>query len=549
MRGLATAAAAAASMLVGRAVADVPPIVIKGSKFFYSNNGTQFFMRGVAYQQEYSTNSSTQADEAGGHYKDPLADVAGCTRDIPILEELRTNTIRVYALDPTADHKECMSMLADAGIYVVADLSQPDSSIIRNDPQWDDELYARYAAVIDEMQQFNNTLGFFAGNEVSNQPNNTDASAFVKAAVRDMKAYIKQQDYRPIGVGYATNDDGEIRNNMADYFDCGDRSEAIDFWGYNIYSWCGDSSYTKSGYDVQTKNFENYDVPVFFAEYGCNQVTPRKFTDVEALYGDKMTPVWSGGIVYMYFQEANNYGLVSVDGDKVSKREDFSYYSSQIATVSPSGVNSASYSASKTAAACPTEGTNWNAKSSPLPPTPNKQLCACMFNSLTCAPKSDISAEDVGELFGTVCGLGDGSQCDGIAANASTGDYGAYSMCNSTEKLGWVMDAYYQAQDSTNQASACDFDGNAATVSAVSPSGACSSLMNEAGTAGTGVVSSKPTATGAGAGANGGAGESGSASGSQGAAAHFGPGYSSGNLQAVSLLVLGLLSGFGMVLL
>ncbi|GAB7331718.1 hypothetical protein MBLNU13_g03698t1 [Cladosporium sp. NU13] len=549
MRGLATVAAAAASMLVGRAVADVPPIVIKGSKFFYSNNGTQFFMRGVAYQQEYSTNSSTQADEAGGHYKDPLADVAGCTRDIPILEELRTNTIRVYALDPTADHKECMSMLADAGIYVVADLSQPDNSIIRNDPQWDDELYARYAAVIDEMQQFNNTLGFFAGNEVSNQPNNTDASAFVKAAVRDMKAYIKQQDYRPIGVGYATNDDGEIRDQMAAYFDCGDRSEAIDFWGYNIYSWCGDSSYTKSGYDVQTKNFENYDVPVFFAEYGCNQVTPRKFTDVEALYGDKMTPVWSGGIVYMYFQEANNYGLVSVDGDQVSKREDFSYYSSQIATVDPSGVNSNSYSASKTAEACPTEGANWNAKSSPLPPTPNKQLCACMFNSLTCAPKSDISAEDVGELFGTVCGLGDGSQCDGIAANASTGDYGAYSMCNSTEKLGWVMNAYYEAQDSTNQASACDFDGNAATVSAVSPSGACSSLMNEAGSAGTGVVSSKPTATGAGAAANGGSGESGSASGSKGAAAAFGPGYSSGNWQAVSLLVLGLLSGFGMVLL
>ena len=311
-------------------------------------------MRGVAYQQEYSTNSSSASSEEGGHYKDPLADVAGCTRDIPILEELRTNTIRVYAIDPTADHKECMSMLADAGIYVVADLSQPDASIIRNDPQWDDELYARYAEVIDEMAQYNNTLGFFAGNEVSNQPNNTDASAFVKAAVRDMKAYIKTKEYREIGVGYATNDDGDIRDNMAAFFDCGDRSEAIDFWGYNIYSWCGDSSFTKSGYDVQTKNFENYDVPVFFAEYGCNQVTPRKFTDVEALYGDDMTGVWSGGIVYMYFKEANNYGLVSVTGDTVSKREDFSYYSSQIATVSPSGVNMASYSASKTAAACPT---------------------------------------------------------------------------------------------------------------------------------------------------------------------------------------------------
>ena len=41
MRGLATAAAAA-TMLVGRAAADVAPIVIKGSKYFYSNNGTQW---------------------------------------------------------------------------------------------------------------------------------------------------------------------------------------------------------------------------------------------------------------------------------------------------------------------------------------------------------------------------------------------------------------------------------------------------------------------------------------------------------------------------
>jgi hypothetical protein len=506
-------------------------------------------MRGVAYQQEYSTNSSTASSEEGGHYKDPLADVAGCTRDLPILQELRTNTIRVYAIDPTANHDECMSMLADAGIYVVADLSQPDASIIRNDPAWDDELYARYAEVIDAMAPYNNTLGFFAGNEVSNQPNNTDASAFVKAAVRDMKAYIKTKDYRPIGVGYATNDDGQIRDQMADYFDCGDRSEAIDFWGYNIYSWCGDSSFTESGYDVQTKNFENYDVPVFFAEYGCNQVKPRKFTDVAVLYSDKMTDVWSGGIVYMYFEEANEYGLVSVDGDSVSKLADFSYYSSQIATVAPSGVQMDSYSASKTAAACPTESGDWNAKSSPLPPTPNKQLCQCMFNSITCAPNADISADSIGELFGTVCGLGDGAQCDGIAANATTGDFGAYSMCNSTEKLGWIMDAYYQAQDSTNQASACDFDGNAATKSAVSPSGVCQSLMQEAGDAGTGVVTTQPTATGAGAAANGGSGSKSSASGSKGAASSFRPSYASGNWQAVGLLVLGLASGFGMILL
>jgi hypothetical protein len=46
MRGLI----AAAALLVG-AQAAVDPIVIKGQKFFYKSNGTQFFMKGVAYQR------------------------------------------------------------------------------------------------------------------------------------------------------------------------------------------------------------------------------------------------------------------------------------------------------------------------------------------------------------------------------------------------------------------------------------------------------------------------------------------------------------------
>lgn len=531
--------AAAATALFATALADVDPIIIKGSKFFYKTNGTQFYMRGVAYQQEINSNTSASSDVK---YSDPLSDTTSCKRDIPFLTKLRTNTIRVYAINPDENHDDCMNALADAGIYVVADLSEPGTSINRDSPSWDINLFQRYTKVIDVMAKYTNTLGFFAGNEVSNQKNNTAASAFVKAAVRDSKAYIKSKNYRPIGVGYATNDDADIRENLANYFDCGKSEEAIDFWGYNIYSWCGDSSFQESGFDVRTKEFQNYNVPVFFAEYGCNTPRPRLFTEVGALYGPQMNGVWSGGIVYMYFEEENKFGLATVNGNTVNTNKDYDNLSKEIAKATPTGVKADSYTPTNTAAAtCPSVNADWGAPSDPLPPAANANLCSCMMSTISCVVADSVTEDNLGSLFGTVCGFEQGKYCAGVNKNATDGPYGAYGMCDPKDQLSFALNAYYEGQKKAS--GACSFKGSATLKQAAATAApSCSPLIAQAGKDGTGTVT-------AGAAAGTGSG-SGSSSGSKAAA----PGMSISHVQVGSmglgLYVLAAVgSGFAMILL
>ncbi|KAI1373489.1 carbohydrate-binding module family 43 protein [Hypoxylon crocopeplum] len=483
---------AALSGTLAQSYNDIPDIEVYGQHFFYTNNGSQFYLKGVAYQENYNPNGTSNND-GNTQYTDPLADASKCSRDIPFMKQIFTNVIRVYAVDPTQDHDDCMQQLASNDIYVIADLGEPGTSIDSNNPEWNVALYTRYTAVVDSLSKYKNVIGFFAGNEVVSAQNQTAAAAFVKAAVRDTKGYIKGMNYRnTLGVGYATAD-VPSRDELAHYFACEPEdgtSTTIDFWGYNVYSWCGDSNYQDSSYGERVDFFQDYPVPVFFAEYGCIEgveggPTHRPFTEVPVLYGN-MTSVFSGGIVYEWFYSDNHYGLVEVEDNSVSPYPDFTSLRSQLARVTPTITMSSAYTPTNSPPACPSVGgTTWAAVASPLPPAVNPQLCNCEIASLQCTVESD-DEDSYADTFDYICGANQ-DFCSGIAHNATSGDYGALGGCSPKQQLAWVANQYYVNHDS--DASACDFNGLAKTQAATTSAG-CEALISAAGTDGQGSVPS-----------------------------------------------------------
>jgi hypothetical protein len=140
-------------------------------------------------------------------------------------------------------------------------------------------------------------------------------------------------------VGYSAADVSEILVDTWNYLQCtttGDASDPsrVDVFALNSYSWCGESSFQTSGYNVLFSDFSNTSVPMFFSEYGCNVPAPRIFTEVPVIYGPLMTPVFSGGIVYEYSEESNDYGLVNINSDASAQLlPDFNTLQSQFNTL------------------------------------------------------------------------------------------------------------------------------------------------------------------------------------------------------------------------
>lgn len=195
---------------------------------------------------------------------DPLADPSGCARDIPYFQKLGINTIRVYAIDNTANHDECMNALSAVGVYLVLDVDNSMYSLNRNAPakSYNSVFLQSIFATIDSFAGYNNTMAFLSGNEVVNNANNTDCAPYVKAVVRDMKQYIGARGYRKIPVGYSAADVSQNQQLLAEYLNCGPDDVRSDFYAINDYSWCDPSSFTISGWNQLVKNYTGYGIPL-----------------------------------------------------------------------------------------------------------------------------------------------------------------------------------------------------------------------------------------------------------------------------------------------
>lgn len=250
------------------------PIETNG-KALVDSKGNRFMIQGVCLTSNFLVNGTLDLlSDANLRY---MTDII-----LPQLQYLNVNMVRVYKVDLTqTSRSRVMNLLAQNGIGVMVELVTSEISINRVDPVYSLALYQQGAAVIDQFQQFPNTMLFSVGNEVvfpgviyhhflhawqnanpDQQPTQAQldsiatqtnaceqkCAAVMKSFIRDMKAYMTAKNYRAIPVGMAMQDGpqstvdppafppGIIGTDVvAEFYACGDAGLRADYIGINTY--------------------------------------------------------------------------------------------------------------------------------------------------------------------------------------------------------------------------------------------------------------------------------------------------------------------------
>lgn len=274
-----------------------------------------------------------------------------------------------------------------------------------------------YSAVMDAFIEYDNLMALYVGNEIIAESGQSLSAPFIKAAVRDMKAYRDQKGYRKVPIGYTAADIAELRPMLQDYLTCGgNSSETIDFFGLNAYEWCTPNTYKGSGYPKLQEMAEQFPVPIFFSETGCiTGPEPRAWEDQDAIFSEPMVDDWSGAMVYEWIYEQNEYGIVSygngVDQDVVEddvfdgftrkgtptpRQPDFDNLKSRWAGITPSGTPKSDYDPSGVSTrACPTSTSDgWEVDGNVRLPALDETFDGSFTPSPTVPPGEDDGADE-----------------------------------------------------------------------------------------------------------------------------------------------------------
>ena len=275
-------------------------------------------MRGAFYSDAGKTTATTTS------FIDLLADPAVCSRDIPFFQQLGINTLFILETDEMVPHSECMKKLQRAGLYVIIMLNgrvrkgwfTANGNLYR---QYDSDYYSHFEGLIDEFQRYTNTLAFLysSGNDLIYL---TEA----KAAMRHMKEYIRNKKYsRNIYIGmdntvwrrYEPSDLQLIEpqafdldvTNAAAYFTCGDARDGADLLmmgpRLSTHSYCLTGQMLLP--DGFIEQYANYPIPMVLV-YGCEHGRNHSFPEVEAIYANNATSVFSGGFIREWFDDASS---------------------------------------------------------------------------------------------------------------------------------------------------------------------------------------------------------------------------------------------------
>ncbi|RDI76318.1 hypothetical protein Vi05172_g13694 [Venturia inaequalis] len=243
---------------------------------------------------------------------------------------------------------------------------------------WTSKHLEHARKVIDEMQRYDNTAGFFLGNQLASilAYEHSYVAPFLKSAIRDVKSYIKKKKYRSIPIGFEDNSRQPLHPPLVrEYLTCPTSTDTdldADFFAQTIHQDCygGEadaSDKVKTMIEILASKSQNSTIPVIVTDLGGNSCANRTFAEMDALYSNDLSgaflqydPIYPFRFDHRLVNYQNHY-LMDPAGEDLHNevltptpvKPSFDNLKEKWATLKPVGVRKDKYAPTARRPACP----------------------------------------------------------------------------------------------------------------------------------------------------------------------------------------------------